>query len=209
MSQTRSNYETMKIQMQDQFLKYDQSAMIQKFNLRHDKQWLYIRFVQREYRIGRNTGIVEWSDDDFQTTHNADYNEAMTIYDVLCCSKDYCKLSGSFVPVNSLKGTVKTAGGGAGNGLFKNIEQFFDENFDKLKSACEKLQGSPEKVGDVSYKLRMFDFLPVILQFWQSDDEFPACLKIMWDENILDYMHYETTWFAAGHLLSRLKEEMS
>ena len=26
----------------------------------------------------------------------------------------------------------------------------------------------------------------------------------MWDENILSYMHYETTWFAAAHLWERL-----
>ena len=46
----------------------------------------------------------------------------------------------------------------------------------------------------------------MILQFWDADEEFEAVLKIMWDENILDYMHYETTYFAASHLLSRLKE---
>ena len=31
-----SNYETMKNDMADVFLKYDQNAMIQKFNLEHD-----------------------------------------------------------------------------------------------------------------------------------------------------------------------------
>lgn len=32
-----SNYETMKNDMADVFLKYDQNAMIQKFNLEHDE----------------------------------------------------------------------------------------------------------------------------------------------------------------------------
>ena len=61
-------------------------------------------------------------------------------------------------------------------------------------------------MGDVSYKIPLFDFLPVILQFWDADEEFDSVLKFMWNENILDYMHYETTFFAASHLLSRLTE---
>ena len=52
----------------------------------------------------------------------------------------------------------------------------------------------------------MFDFLPVTLQFWDADDEFDAVLKIMWDRRTLDFMRYETTYYAAGRLLERLEE---
>ena len=54
----------------------------------------------------------------------------------------------------------------------------------------------------------MVPFLPVVLQFWDADEEFDAVLKLMWDEHILDYMHYETTYFAAVHLLERVVEEI-
>ena len=47
--------------------------------------------------------------------------------------------------------------------------------------ACERLGGSPGKVGDVSYTIPLFDFFPVMLQFWDGDDEFGPVLKIMWD----------------------------
>lgn len=52
----------------------------------------------------------------------------------------------------------------------------------------------------------MFEFLPIVLQYWDSDEEFPPMLKIMWDKNIINYMHYETTYFAASHLLKRIQE---
>lgn len=45
--------------------------------------------------------------------------------------------------------------------------------------------------------------MPVVLQFWDADDEFDAALKIMWDTNTLDFMHFETTFYAANHLLQR------
>jgi len=46
------------------------------------------------------------------------------------------------------------------------------------------------------------------IQYWNSDEEFPASLQLMWDKNVLQYMRYETTWFAAMHVLNRVKEEM-
>ncbi len=31
----------------------------------------------------------------------------------------------------------------------------------------------------------------------------------MWDENTLDFLHYETTYYVVGHMLERLKALMS
>ena len=53
-----NNYETMKLQMRDEFLKYDQAAMIGKFGLRSDDDNLYITFFGTEYVVDRNTGDV-------------------------------------------------------------------------------------------------------------------------------------------------------
>ena len=64
----------------------------------------------------------------------------------------------------------------------------------------------PGTVGDVSSILPVFDFLPVMLQFWDADEEFDAVLKFMWDYNTMDFMHFETIAFATMHLIERLKE---
>ncbi len=96
-----NNYETMRDQMAGTFLHYNQEAMIQKFSLKHDADFLYIRFVGREYRIDRHNGAVSWEDTDSKTVYPADYNAAMTIYDVLCCSKENCRASGEMVSIES------------------------------------------------------------------------------------------------------------
>jgi len=204
----QNNYEKMRDQMRSHFLDYDQKEMIRKFALKYDEKFLFIRFLGRNYRIGRENGIVEWSVDDFAACEEADYNESMTIYDVLCCSKPDCALSGSFALSGSLKGIIHT-GWNAGSGtMFLKSAEFFNRNIAFLSKACENLGGSPEGRGDAAYRIPMFDFLPVQFCFWQADEEFPAEIKVFWDSNVLSFMHYETLWFAAGHMMRRLEEEI-
>ena len=63
------------------------------------------------------------------------------------------------------------------------------------------------RAGDVSYNLPVFQALKLRLSFWDADDEFPASMNLQWDEHILDFMRYETTFYAAGFILNRLREE--
>lgn len=201
-----SNYEVMRNQMRDEFLKYNQEKMMNKFSLKNDENYIYIEFVLRNYRIHRRNGLAEWSDDNFTSTIEADYNESMTIYDVLCYSKDHCQLSGKFCPVNMLKGTVQSSG--PGSSMFQKSADEFSGRLNELKYACSIL-GKPAKIsGDVAAVLYPFSFLPVTIQYWDADEEFPANLKFMFDENIMDFMHYETLFFMMGHIISRIKEIM-
>lgn len=189
--------------MKLEFLKYDQWKMLQKFGLAADDNFIYIPLLGRAHRIDRSTGTVEWSDDDFMTCREADYNVSMTIFDVLCKSTPDCTCSGHFRNVHSLgKQLHSSAPGGS---LFQPFANRFSSRPDELHKACRALGGSPYTSGDIAYVLPLFDFLPVIFQFWLADDEFDASLNFLWDENTLDFMHFETTFFAAGHILERLR----
>lgn len=201
-----NNYEQTRDIAQGLFLHHDQQAMIEKFHLKHDQQYLYIRFVGREYRIGRTTGVAEWSEDEYRHAVQGDFNETLSIFDLLCYSKEGCHLSGRFSRINNLKGTVYSSG--LGNDMFQSSVKYFEEHEKEFADACERLGGVREKVGDISYRIPIFDFLPVVLQFWAGDEEFPSNMQILWDENILDFMRYETTYYCVGHLLKRLREMM-
>lgn len=205
MINTITNYEKTKISMANIFLQYDQKAMIKKFSLEHDPDWLSLTFVNRIYRINRQTGSVQWSNDAFETVYEADYNEAMTIYDVLCYSKDGCHLANEFVNINSLS-TIRTGNLSQNSGFFQSTADFFHGKSLELHNACIALSGKELDKGDVAFELKLFSFLPIIIRFWEVDDEFPTSLQILVDRNILDYMHYETLMFALTHLFHRIKE---
>lgn len=203
-----SNYEKMKNSMAEVFLRYDQKTMIRKFNLAHDEDCLYIRFLDRNYRISRLNGKVSWSKDFFSTEEDADYNEAMTIYDVLCCSKENCHLAHEWVNVGSLS-AIQGGTLAKGSNFFQSAAKYFSGKVNALAQACEILKGRKIEKGDAAYELDMFTFLPICVRFWDADEEFPASLQLLVDKNILDYMHYETLMFALTHTLSRIREEMA
>ena len=74
--------------------------------------------------------------------------------------------------------------------------------------ACEALGGTPLPHGDAAYAIELFDGLCIALQLWLGDEEFPARLRFLWDENALMYLKYETMYFARALLLRRLEKIM-
>lgn len=206
---TVSNYEIMRNRMRGEFVKYDQEKMIEKFKLDFDEAYLYLSFVCRDYRINRKNGIVEWSEDGFQSVTEGDYNESMTIYDVLCYSKEDCHLSGKFVPLYSAKGMAKGLHAADGSRMFQKTADSFQGHLGQLEAVCRSLGEPAGMSGDVAAVLRVFPFLPATFQFWEGDEEFPPSMKFMFDENILDYMHFETVYFMMSHILERMGEMLS
>ena len=202
----KSNYDITRDRMEAAFLAYDQERMIEKYALNHDKDYLYLSLLSRPLRIGRTTGRVEWTRDSFQTAVHAGFDESMTLFDVLCYGKGG-GLSGRFVSMDHLPGAVRTAS--IETNLFREAAERFEHRTEALARACRALGGRREPVpGDIAFRLPLLPFLPLVLQFWDSDEEFGPAVKIMWDENVLDYMRYETTFYAVSHLWRRLAEEM-
>ena len=203
----KSNYEKMKNDMAAVFLKYDQDKMIRKFDLQHDEDSIWIRFVGRTYQIRRRIGSIFWVNDGQQEVE-AGYNEVMTIYDVMCNSKEDCHLARNWVNVGSLS-AVKGGSLSKTGHFFSEAGKAFEGKTELLMRACERLGGRKLSGGDAAYEIELFPFLPIVLRFWDADEEFSGSLQILTDENILDYMHYETLMFALSHVLERIRQEMS
>lgn len=228
-----SNYEIAKVQAQKVFLKYDQEKVIKKLRLLHDESYIFFTFVSKQYRISRKTGEIVWTIDDFMTCYDAGFNETLTIFDILCYSKEDARASGVFVNMKSLSTIHGSSSSLVGGGLFRKYAEYFDEKDEALSYACEQLHGIKTVKGDVSYEIPLFvineggtvqsegvfremtdgcdcqeQVVSMKIQFWDSDDEFPASLEIFLDENILDYMRYETVWYAVSHLLELIYHNM-
>lgn len=190
------------------FLEYDQDILIRKFALDADENWIYLTYMNTPCRISRTNGqIDELTESTWTECRN--YSTVMTIYDLLCYHKgdtapalyhQWCTV-GTFV----VTGVTDT-------GRFTNkAAALFDGHLEELKAACMKLGGTMEKrmaSADVTCKIPVTPFFPVLLQFWESDDEFPPKLQMMWDRNVNSFLHFETTFFLQGDLFERLKNLM-
>ena len=202
----RSNYDITRDRLERDFLQYDQADILRRVLLEHDEAYLYLTFLRRPYRVNRETGCVEWSDDGFRTAHHAGHDEVGTIFDYLCCAKTDVPLSGTYVSVNQLDGVV--TGTMLGSDMFDEWAKQFTGRTAALARACELLGGTKEPVGDVAYRIPLLGKLDIILQFWDADEEFPPAVRVKWDTRVLSYLKYETTYYAVNCLWQRLKEQM-
>ena len=190
------------------FLEYDQEKMIRKFRLEADKNYIYLTYLSTPCRIGRQTGgVEEYIEDCWQECR--EYSTVMTLYDLLCFHK------GDIAPTLTQQwctvGTFVVTGVTNTETFTRKFAKLFDGRLDALKTACEKLGGvlQPAMAGaDLTCRFGVTPFFPVLLQFWEGDDEFPPRLLILWDRNTDRFMHFETTFYLQGDLLNRLKKCM-
>ena len=68
--------------------------------------------------------------------------------------------------------------------------------------------GTAIPLGDLGFSFPVFEELSVRLKFYGSDEDFPASVVLLWDENMLQYVYYETVFYIAGFLLRRILEQM-
>ena len=93
----------------------------------------------------------------------------------------------------------------------KKAAAFFDDHPEQLKAACQALGGRLEQKiagADITCRIPVTQFFPVLLQFWKGDEEFPPKLQLMWDRNTGSFLHFETTFYLQGDLLERLKNRI-
>lgn len=203
MQKNVSNYDLQMESARELFLGYDQEALIRKFSLDADENWLYLTYLNTPTRISRSTGRVEQRYENW--TPWEDFNTVMTIYDLLC----YCQ--GSYAP--ALLGQWCAVGNFIVTGITetetftRKFARLFDGREAELRAACVKLGGEllPRMAGaDVTCKLPVTPFFPVLLQFWAGDEDFPPRIMLLWDRNTDKFLHFETTFYLQGDILARL-----
>ena len=208
MEETRSNYDLQVDIAKKIFLEYDQDALIQKFGLSADEKWICLDYLGIPCRISREDGsIQEYRQDQWQACRR--YSTVMTIYDLLCFSKGDTSpvLAGQWCAVGHfvVTGITET------ETFTRKFATRIDGRAEQLKAACQKLGGVllPRMAGaDVTCRFAVTTFFPVLLQFWEGDEEFVPRLLLLWDQNTHHFLHFETTFYLQGDLLERLYDCM-
>lgn len=190
------------------FLEYDQELLIRKFSLRADESWIYLTYMNAPCRIDRRTGRIDEMTEG-QWTECRNYSTVMTVYDLLCYHKG--KNAPALLHQWCTVGTFVVTGVTDTGTFTKKAAALFDGHLEELRAACGKMGGIHEKRmagADITCRIPVTHFFPVLLQFWEGDDEFPPKLQLMWDRNATSFLHFETTFFLQGDLLERLRKLM-
>lgn len=208
MANTVSNYDLQVDMARKIFLEYDREALIRKFRLQADETWIYLTYLHTPFRIGKVTGAVEESIRGAWTECRG-FSTVMTVYDLLCYHKGTVlpPLTGNWCTVGTFVVTGVT-----NTGTFtKSYAAKFDGHLPELEAACKALGGEllpPMAGADLTCRFSVTDFFPVLLQFWEGDEEFPPKLMLLWDRSTDRLLHFETTFYLQGDLLQRLQERM-
>ncbi len=197
-----NNYDIQLTQAKKHFLTYDQQELIDRCSLCYDERYFYVRLLSSDYRICRISGDMERKTEKGWQDGNS-FGEVMVLLDWLCDSKPGRCISGKFINIVT-----------QGHYFHRNLQEdgedadaaYFDEHPQSFRAACEGLGGRSVPGADMSYAIELVDGLEILVQFWHADEEFNARLRFLWDENVLSYIRYETSWYALGLLLRQLRK---
>lgn len=196
-----SNYDLQLLAAQRSFLRYDLDGLAARFALETDEEYLYLPFLGRLHRIGRATALVEAGEGGLWLP--AGFHAAMTVFDMLTNPNGFPVLSGQWCAHASLNavrgGTLKSE-----LTLSPELAAPFAGKCAQLRRACEALGAMPAEKGDYACILPLFPWFPVLLRFYEADEEFPAQLMLLWDKYTTRYLRYETTFYASHAIFNRL-----
>ena len=198
----QDNYQIQAQNAKQYFLHYDQEALIGKHRLKADRDFLYLTFFSQPYRICRKTGDLDCLQDGHWQERRS-HGEVMTILDLLCDSREDRHLSGELQNMQAF-----------GHQFHQNLGEqnpdarLFQNCPKNLHQGCLALRGVPFNAGDIAYSIPVFEDLQIVLQFWEGDEEFAPRLRFLWDKNALQYLKYETMYFAVDVLMGYLKQHL-
>jgi hypothetical protein len=96
--------------------------------------------------------------------------------------------------------------GNTGNLLVKT----FGVDVELLRRACKVLEAvALSGFGDVAYIVQALPRIPIMVNYWQGDEDFPSTCKLLFDETVSCYLPTEACAILGGMLARRLIKSSS
>lgn len=202
-----SNYEIQSDVAREAFLKFNHQDIVEKLDLKQDAEYLYVKFINNEYRLGKKSSIIQRIEED-STYIDAEFYEIMSILDLLDNLKNFSKKelisSKNFVAPTGLKEVANAGNTQRNSWIFSKNAKAFSGKLDKLEQACEEIGGIKIDKGDVGYIIDIFDYIKVMFVYYDEDSDFEPEIKVLWTDNVLKFVHYETTYYMLEYLFEKM-----
>ena len=198
-----NHYEELYEKWRGIYLAMDRAELKERFHLRADSGAHYITYYQQEYRLDQQDGSLTLCSD---PNRRVSFHMAVSIYTLFHYAKPDAFVCGRFVPFREVK-RAAPFDPAFQRTIVAPFCKTFNGHADLLRRACERLGGQSVQRGDVGYIIHAFDWMPVMMIFWDGDDEFDAQATLLFDANITDFIHEESVVGIGADLVRRLREE--
>lgn len=82
----------------------------------------------------------------------------------------------------------------------------FGDEPDELLSVSKVLGGTPDELGDVSARIRIFPKIEAVIVLYRGDEEFPPEAEILYRDDVINFLSLEDISVLSGVLASRLSK---
>lgn len=141
---------------------------------------------------------------DAQNNELPSFHQALVMY--YLHTADGTPLAGKWISFAELPdGRVYNSAfqGSTGDSLVKT----FGFDVDSLRQVCEKLGGmSQSGYGDAAYVFSALPRVPIMLNYWCGDEDFPSTCKLLFDESVSHYLPTEACAILGNMLKGRIEK---
>lgn len=195
-----SNYELQRDAWAQKILTLDIDLLCRKLpELQREEECLLLWHFGRKIALNLCDGTLSSVSDGKPLSLNLCFN----IYTLLWYVKEHAMQSGNWVSFADLKNASPYAPAFQRT-VLKSLAATFSGNEEALENAVKILRGS--RINQNSYFLPAFACIPMRLQFWDGDEEFPAQANLLFDKNATDFIHVESIVTIASEALSQLAD---
>lgn len=195
-----SNYDKQCEEWRQKFLTMDQEEICQRLpELQAHGGDLTLWHFGRQFAIDRQTGEIRALSDERPVEAMA----KMNIYTLFQYAKKGAANTGEWLPYRELKSASPFAAAFR-RGILEPIAATFSGQGDALAEAVKSLRG--QQLSDTGFLLWAFLCMPVKLNFWDVDEEFPAQANMLFDRNSTDFNHVESVATIATECMHQLAD---
>ena len=115
----KSNYEKVTEDWKKRFLDMNQERLIERFQLNHDGQWLYLRYLGQQLKLSRTSGKVLFADRE----EIPEFDTVITVYNMFYYAKEHPAASGELVPFRLVKRVYPFERGTIRQIIFRSCER--------------------------------------------------------------------------------------
>lgn len=195
-----SNYEKQCEQWRQKFLTMDQEEICRRLpEIEQREDVLVLEHFGRALAVDRKTGDIRALSDDGPVYVMTKFN----VYTLFWYVKAQARLTGEWLPYRELKGG-SPFGPAFQKGVLEPLAATFSGHEDLLEKAVEQMKG--ERLSSSGYMFHAFQCIPVRLNFWDGDEEFPAQANLLFDSSAVDFNHVESIATIAVECMYRLAD---